>query len=634
MLIGTLGIFFNNAFSQSKDIPAELYKASTIPDSLKKDANAVVRYSLKEVTVKGPGRKVARSHRIITILNEKAEGEASVGLGYEPKFNSVNTIEMMVYDADGKLIKKYRKGDMYDRAAYDDMSIITDDRIISTRHTIVSYPVTVEKITEMSSNSFLDLGEWQIQEPDIAVQNSVYRIIVNPAVGFRFKNKHTSIRPEISKGDMDSYTWQVKNLKAIKLEDDAVDWQVLPGIFFAANSFEYGGIPGDISSWKNYGKWQLGLNADVNSLTPARAEEIRQMVAGLKADKEKVKFLYEYLQHNVRYVSIQLGIGGLKPFPATFVDQKKYGDCKALSNYMFALLKAVGIPSYYAIVRGGENKEPADPEFPADPFNHIILCVPLKGDTTWLECTNTLKPFGKLGTFTENRNALLITEDGGKLVNTPKSTIDDNHFKSEVHLVLDADGGAKAKMQLWVTGGYRDEFLGLDQEKADDQKKMLIQHFGLKQPSALELKPVEDKEGTKEVDVDMEYDRFCDIISGDKRFYKPRVFNLWQLTLPVLEKRKSDYYFEFPMQKTCVTTIDLPQGFEVETMPANASLKFSYGNYEVNYVYDAAKNQIISTAKFNLTRYAIPAAKYNEMQEYMDNIAKVQNKKLVIRKKA
>lgn len=68
---------------------------------------------------------------------------------------------------------------------------------------------------------------------------------------------------------------------------------------------------------------------------------------------------------------------------------------------MFALLKAVGIPSYYAIVRGGENKEPADPEFPADPFNHIILCVPLKGDTTWLECTNTLKPFGKLGTFTE-----------------------------------------------------------------------------------------------------------------------------------------------------------------------------------------------------------------------------------------
>jgi hypothetical protein len=132
----------------------------------------------------------------------------------------------------------------------------------------------------------------------------------------------------------------------------------------------------------------------------------------------------------------------------------------------------------------------------------------------------------------------------------------------------------------------------------------------------------------------MEYDKFCDVMAGDKQFYRPRAFDLWRLTIPVLEKRKSDYYFEHPMKKTCVTTIDLPAGFEVESMPVNASLKFSYGSYEVNYVYDAAKNQIVSTTKFNLTNYAIPAAKYNEMQQYMDAIAKVQNKKLVIRKKA
>ncbi|MEO6521725.1 MAG: DUF3857 domain-containing protein [Mucilaginibacter sp.] len=623
------------AYGQSKNIPADLYKAATIPDSLKKDANAVVRYRFVDITVKSAGRKVTKEHSIITILNEKAEGEAEIELGYDKRFRSVNTERMLVYNAEGKMIKKYERSDMYDRKAYDGMSIITDDRIIGMKHDIATYPITIEQIIETESNSYLDLGSWYYQYPEMAVQNSTYRISINPAIGFRYKNKNTTIAPkkEVLNG-MDSYTWYVQNLSAFKMEDEALYWQVVPKISFASNLFEYDGMPGDISTWQNYGKWQYALNTDVCSLTPAREEEVRAMTANLKSDKEKVKFLYEYMQHNMRYVSIQLGIGGLKPFPATFVDQKKYGDCKALSNYMCSLLKAVKIPGYYAIVRAEPNQEPADPDFPADPFNHIIVCVPLKGDTTWLECTSSTQPFGKLGTFTENRNALLVTEAGGKLVSTPKSNIDDNQFNNEVHLVLDADGGAKVKMQLRGSGGYRDILLSLDHIKVDEQKEGLIKRLGFKQPSSINITPADDKDGVKTIDVEMEYDKFCDIMAGDKQFYRPRVFDLWRLTIPVLEKRKSDYYFEHPMKKTCVTTIDLPAGFEVESLPANASLKFSYGNYEANYVYDAAKNQIVATTKFNLTNYVIPAAKYNEMQQYMDNIAKAQNKKLVIRKKA
>ena len=100
------------------------------------------------------------------------------------------------------------------------------------------------------------------------------------------------------------------------------------------------------------------------------------------------------------------------------------------------------------------------------------------------------------------------------------------------------------------------------------------------------------------------------------------------------DKRKSDYYFDSPIKKSCVTTIDLPKGFEIETLPANQAIKFSYGNYEVKYVYDAVKNQVIATAKFTITNQDIPAAKYTELQQYLDAVAKAQNKKLVIRKKA
>jgi hypothetical protein len=634
-IIAALCINPARSYSQDDNIPKELYKADGIPDSLKEDANSVLRYSMEDVEVKGPGKEIDKIHTIVTILNEKANDEAVIKLPYNRKFDIVSSFEMLVYDATGKLIKKYHKSDMYEHAAEEEDILVTDDRIMFAGHTVVSYPTTIEMIYEIDDNSLINVGQWDIEGTDQSIQNEYYHLSISSDAGLRYLDKNTNIIPKkITTDKTDNYSWQVSNLKAIKLEDGAMLWRVLPKIEFTADKFEFYGIPGDISSWQNFGKWQMALNADVCNLSPKRVEEIKQMTAGLKTDKEKAKFLYEYMQQSMRYVAIKLGIGGLKPFPADFVDQKKYGDCKALSNYMCALLKAVNIPAYYAIVKSGNNEEPSEPSFPYDLTDHIIVCIPFKGDTTWLECTSSTQPFGKLSPFTENRNALLITEDGGKLVNTPKSAAIDNQFNSEVHIALNADGGAKAQIKILSTGEYRDMYIGMAQIKEDEQKEFLLRSLNIKQPMAFDFQPATDKDGVKELDINLEYDKFCDIAAGDKQFYHPHVFDLWGITLPIMDKRKTDYYFEHPMQKTCITTIDLPAGFEVESLPTNQELKFTYGNYEIKYVYDAVKNQVIGTAKFILTKQEIPAAKYTEMQQYMDAIAKAQNKKLVIRKKA
>jgi hypothetical protein len=618
----------------SQDIPKELYIASTIPDSLREGANSVVRFSEIGQNVKGPGKVIITVHTLVTALNEKAADEAIMRLNYNKKFYTVSNIEMRIFDDKGNLIKKYNKGDMYDGARNNDETLVSDDRFLAVRHTIVSYPATIEQEYEVDKTSLLDLGGWEFQNNEQSVQHSYYNITINNNAGFRYLNKNTTIKPLVkTDADKSEYSWSVTNLKAIKIEEGAVEWRVFPHIYFASNSFEFYGLPGDFSTWKNYGKWQQALNSDICSLSPEREAEIRKLTDTIKTDKAKTKFLYNYLQHSMRYVNVQLGIGGLKPFPATFVDQKKYGDCKALSNYMSALLKAVNIRSYYTMINAETNGEPAELGFPWDPFNHIILCVPFKNDTTWLECTSNITAFGELGPSTENRTALLIKEDGGELVNTPKSSANNNQFNSEAHIVLDAEGGAKMQIKILSTGEYRDIYLSLGAEKIDEQKQYLLRDLDIKQPMSFDFASGRDMNGVKEVDLNLDYDKFCDIKSGDKLFYHPMAFTLWGNTVPVLEKRKTDYYFEFPRQKSCITTIDLPADFQVETLPANQSLKFTYGNYEVNYVYDPAKNQVVSTAKFILTNHVIPAAKYTELQQYLDGVAKAQNKKLVIRKK-
>lgn len=637
-LIFAVGLCFFiciKGYSQDKDIPQELYKAAGIPDSLKEDANSIIRYSSDEIRIKGPGKAVIKHHSLVTILNEKGDKDAIIVYGYNKKYDTYSYIDVHVYDESGKMIKKYHKSDMYDGAASSDETLVSDERFLGLKHTVSRYPETLEVSYEEDLSSFIDFDPWVLQHGEQSLQNETCKVFVNPDLGFKYKCENISIEPiKAGEAEFETYSWSVSNKKAFKIEDGAKAWRVLPEVKFTINKFNCYGYPGDLSSWQSYGKWVYDLNKDVCTLSPQRVTEIKKMTDTIKTDREKAKFLYEYLQKSMRYVSVDLGIGGYKPFDANFVDQKKYGDCKALANYMYALLKAVDIKSYWAIIRRGTNEYAANPDFPFNSFNHEILCVPFKTDTAWLDCTDTYQPFGTLDITTLNRNALLITEEGGKLVNTPRSTAQENQLNSEVHIELQADGGAKAHVKVLSTGDYRQMFIDITSEKTDDQKEFLLKYFNIKQPSSFDFKTSPNKTEINELNMDLEYDKFCDVLAGDKQFHRPRVFDLWTFTTPITEKRKSDFYFDHPMQKSCVTTIDLPAGFEVETLPTNASLKFTYGNYEINYVYNKDKNQVISTAKFVLTNYLIPAAKYTEMQQYMDGIAKAQNKKLVIRKKA
>ena len=91
------------------------------------------------------------------------------------------------------------------------------------------------------------------------------------------------------------------------------------------------GNEGDLTSWKNFGNWYLNLSKGSINLTDETKNNLKQMVQGASGDKEKIKIIYKYLQQNFRYVSIQLGIGGYKPFEAAFVDKKNTAIVKRLA---------------------------------------------------------------------------------------------------------------------------------------------------------------------------------------------------------------------------------------------------------------------------------------------------------------
>ncbi len=621
-------------FTQAQDF---IYSPTAIPQELLTKSNSVKLYSKDEFIVTDESRAIYKHREVITVLNEQAENELKFG-EYSDAFTRLEDVQITLYNKTGLPSKTFKKKDL---STYGVGQNLMDD--VSYYYLSISvkadeYPVTIEIAYTKKYNSLLNYPPFNIISPDQSVKAAYYTAVIPASLGLRYKNQNTGIQPVITeeRGKI-IYNWKAENLPAITSEPESVSWSNrFPRVWMAPNKFKMDNYSGDMSTWSNYGKWYSLLLQKANDLSTQAKTRINTMVAAAKSDDEKVRILYNYLQENFRYVSIQLGIGGFKPFSASFTDQKKYGDCKGLSNYMQACLAAVGIKSYLALINAEYNRIPVDPAFPVNNFNHVILCVPLQKDTVWLECTSPYNEYGVLGSFTENRNALLITENGGVLAQTPISKPSEN--KMSVHSTIDIteNGGGKMKSIITCTGEYRLSYIiQLQNTSLDDQKSYFLKKFELSTPDDFNfIMPTEVKNSEKlQCSIDASFQKIIAFKTGAKFFLNIQVPMMQVYSLPKNDNRQQDYYFEFPYQKNDTTIYNLPEGFIVEHLPAAAKIDCKYGHYSFSATYDAVNNRIMSVSEMQLLKYKIPAADYKEVYQFMGKIINEQTGKIVIVKK-
>ncbi len=610
------------------------YAVSKIDPSLLKGASAIKRYEYVRFEIKDPGSAVYYYKTAITILNENGDDHSGWAEGYD-KSSSIRSVDGTLYDAAGKKIRSLKNSEVSDRSGTSEGSLAEDNRIKTHNFYCKAYPYTVEYEVEIKQSQLMFIPSWMPVERDeeYAVESSIFEVVCPADYKIRYKSYHYDKEPIITNGKQTVYRWEVKNLPVVKMEYASPEWQkITPTVIVGATNFEINGFKGDMSNWNEFGKFIYSLKQNRDNLPLAVKSKVHELTDNVTNVKTKIELLYNYMQQNTRYISIQLGIGGWQPFDAAYVAEKKYGDCKALTNFMFSLLKEAGIRSVYTLVKAGERSRSIHEDFSAQQFNHVILSVPLVKDTVWLECTSQTLPAGYLSGFTSNRYALMVDEDGGHLVKTPAYHFKDNLQIRKVNATVDENGKLSADITTEYSGMQQDDLFGMiNAYSKKEQLEFLKKEIDLPtyDITSFDYKTIRAQIPSIDEKLNLVADNYAQV-SGKRLFIQPNLLNKSSVKLNDQERLQDiDLIFEYRDVDTVEITI--PAGFVPEAMPQPVAFINKFGQYSITYKADG--NKVLLTRFFERKAGRFPASDYKELVKMYGDMYKADRGKIVLIKK-
>jgi hypothetical protein len=610
-------------------VKAQNYAASLIPDSLKQNADYVKRYEELRIDVRSSSKVHYYTKYVYTILNE--DGDRFGGFSeYYDRFKDISSIDGDLYNALGVKIKSVKKKDITDLSGTDEASFATDIRYKQHDFGYREYPYTVSYEIESETDGILGLPTWIPQHRDkYSLEESKLIVSFSEANPVRFKTNNIGLPDSSIDGSKKTYTWHLKNRPALIVEPYQPSWYtVVPSVKLAPTFITAQGYSGSMNTWKEYGNYIQQLIKDRDALPDDIKTKVHQLVEGKTTVYDKVQTLYEYMQNNTRYISIQMGIGGWQPYDATFVATHRYGDCKALSNYMVALLKEAGIKSNYVEIRSGEGAEPLIEDFPCSQANHVVCCVPNGKDSIWLECTSNYESAGYNGTFTGNRKALAITEDGAKIISTNYYTSKENQQIRKVTAVVDENGHLSAKASTKYTGIEQEDVFGLiHYATKEEREKYLNQMLSIPNYKVEQHEYKETKGVIPQVDEELkiEADNFA-TVSGKRLFLTPNMFNLMGAKMSTDKARLYPIKYGNDFMQRDTISITIPAGYKVESMAKDVAVTTKFGHYIICFEIDGTKINV--KREYERNSITAPSSDWLDFVKFMDQVYKADRSKI------
>jgi transglutaminase-like putative cysteine protease len=496
----------------------------------------------------------------------------------------------------------------------------------ATPGSIVGYEVEIEE------RPYVMTDEWAFEDT-VPVRETHYTLQLPP--GWSFKASWLNHAEQAADSSVGGRThWVLRDLRPIAVEAQMPPWQGIAGRL-VISLLPPDGQPRGFQSWREMGVWYQGLARGRTEPSPQIKQKVIELTQTAATPLDKMKVLAAFVQNDVRYVAIELGIGGLQPHAATDVFANRYGDCKDKATLLKSMLAEIGVESDYFLINTERGAITAT-TVPNLGFNHAILAIHLPagsadpallavtqsgrlGRILFFDPTDTLTPFGRLRGVLQSSYGMLVTADGGELLSTPqlpgeassiqrtaKMTLDETGtLRGDVHETWSGDMASAQRAAARASTQATDRIRPVESVAADS-----FSSFDILKAVVING-PVNDR--PYEWDYTIEAPRYAKT-AGDLLLVRPRILgSKTSALLETKEPRRQPIEFPGPERDTDVFEIALPAGYEVDELPPPVSADYGFVAYQ-------SKTELLGhtlryTRTFEIRELSIPVGKAAQLKQ-------------------
>jgi hypothetical protein len=481
---------------------------------------------------------------------------------------------------------------------------------------------------------------WKFQR-EIPVREIHYSLQLPPGWEYRASwINYPESKP--SQAGSNQWQWVVSDVKAIRKEQNmppiaGISGQIIVSFFPSGGPSSNG-----FSSWQEMGNWYRNLTSGRRDASAEIKQQSVSLTTSAGTPLEKIKALAQFVQHDIRYVAIELGIGGWQPHAAPEVFSHRYGDCKDKATLLSSMLSQIGVESYYVVINSERGF--VTPETPANVggFDHVVLAIKLPGDAAdpsmiatmdhprlgkilFFDPTNELTPFGQIGGYLQANYGLLVTPEGGELVALPKQPSTMNSVRRTAKLTLDQAGKLKGDVNETRIGDrawserWRLRTVTKDADRIKSIEDLLagsLSLFHITRATVVNLSQTDQPFGFS---YSFEAESYAKN-AGGLFLVRPRVLGIISSALlETKEPRKFAIEFEGPVRDTDKFEITIPAGYEVDDLPPPIDADYGFASYHSKT--EMKGNVIDYTRTFEVKELSVPVARAEDLRKFYRIIA-------------
>ena len=626
--------------ARGADAPQWMHAAAKAPlPAHDEKTNAVLLYAEDALSVQSNGKMKRVERRVYKILRPDGRGFGTVHANFDSE-QKINGMRGWCIPSQGKDYEVKEK-DAIETAL---LGVQNGELMSDLKTKILTIPAadpgnTVGYEVEMELRPYVLQDIWAFQEVNVPVREAHYSLQL-PA-GWEYKAvwlNHPEVQPT---GGGGQWQWVVKDIEAIKPENGMPPWEGVAGFMVVSLFGNASGRSNGFEDWNAMGRWESGLANARREASPEIKKKTAEITANVPTPLGKMRALAQFMQKDIRYVAIQLGIGGWQPHPAPEIFVHKYGDCKDKATLMSSMLHEIGIESFYLDIN--TDRGTVTPATPATRwFNHVVLAIRLPDDVNdpslrmivthpklgrllIFDPTDEFTPFGVLRGELQKSYALLVTPDGGELIMVPQLPAALNGVVRTAKVALSSTGTLSGDFVEERSGDYGTQQRAALKSVTKDADRVkfietLISHsiptFQITKGSFSNLNQLDQPFGYQYSLVAQNYAK----TAGNLLLVRPRI--LGSNTSDILEKKEPRKYpveFEGPEKNTDTIEITLPAGYEVDDMPPPINADYSFASYHSKTEVNGSTLKYTRT--FEVKELSVPVSKMEDLKKLYRIIA-------------